>query len=301
MKVIISSVIVLLISSCSGYQRSESIADKIKRFTARENIRQYSPEITPISYNFSNKFSSKRQLSSFYDENGKDNRFSNFHNKRIYFLTLLSQYYKLKTYAQLDAPEINYCPQFHSAKTSFDGELNKILNQKQSLKYPKLSKKDFENKRILEFYPELVLSLSSDSKHPTVFDTANTEGKYPQKLIGQAFSIHLSHMYKELQFLCENGHSNNYYAFTNLITYINNNKSFKKNNKSLKALFKTTLFSNMAIFNSLDFTQKASRSIASKEHYSIFEMETIRRTKANWISDYFHIFKLKKKQFQSQH
>lgn len=223
-----------------------------------------------------------------------------FSNRKIYFLTLLSQYYELKSLGKVESPEVTICPSFHT------DVVNNVQHIKQNIKHTldfAQLKYDF-NKVIskepeyLSLYPELSLPLTSEHSHPAVFDSINekTSKKFPE-FFKTGYSVHVAKTYNELSDLCEKGQTDNYYVFENLITYFKSHPDFKDDKKAIKAILKSTIFANMALIKSLNMQVELERKVASIEskiNYNSFEEEVLSRLEATWVRSYFETMKMRR-------
>ena len=79
-----------------------------------------------------------------------------------------------------------------------------------------------------------------------------------------AFNTHVKKIYIEINSLCEDGHSPNYFIFENLVRHIKVKKSFMNNSESLQALFNTSIFSNLFLKFSYKISQNFKKTY--REH-----------------------------------
>ncbi len=179
----------------------------------------------------------------------KNRKLIRYSNKKIYFLTLYSQYLELKSFSKITFPKISICPNFNSC----------IYNKNIELPLRKLP--SYSSIKLNTNFPILHLPIDNDSI-PKVHNIISNNST-PNDLMQKAFDNHVLNIHNELKKLCEYGTSNDYYIFENIIAY--------SQNKKIKAshLFKTILFSNMTLLNSLKSNynhsqiKKSNRSIAS--------------------------------------
>lgn len=242
-KIIIYPLALMAITSCSSY-RSESFESKFRRYNSKKSAQSLIPELkVPASFRPSNRAPASVKKTK-----------NTIHNKGLYFLTLIDQYDQLKTFSKT-SPAINHCPSFHGL----------FLNYKKTKKHlPKRVYsaglgKDILTEKSKALLPELNLPVAKDSPRPTTFDILkkNDSDLTPHQIMTNAISIHITKTYNEVVQLCQTGQSDNYYAFENLVTASKTRGTISKNINGLKILYKTTLFSNQVIINSL---YKNSRS-----------------------------------------
>jgi hypothetical protein len=218
----------------------------------------------------------------------EENNSENHSNKRLYFLTLYSQYESLKKLTgQQQVPNINVCPSFHGSLLSLRNEQAKTnSNQMMSYSYDTEKLKD---QSYLALHPELLLPMTMDSATPRVIDLANTKGPAEVKaLVDEAMKLHLAKTYSELSELCEFGESDNYYSYENLITHVQSRGQFGQAADNIKVLMRTTLFSNLMLINALESTVVKGRIPASNPNgKKEFSREIASRLGADWTHDYF--------------
>jgi hypothetical protein len=208
-------------------------------------------------------------------------------NKRLYFLALYSQHEEMKKYTTASIPEVNICPNFHSALVTLRESHNSLAINKTetNFNFTTPTQKRWTNEFIAK-NPVLSLPVSKDSNHPSIAEymVSNDKGNVTE-VVKNALNLHTRKTYDEVKELCEYGSSDNYYIFENLITHSSKVGPFKASQESLKTLFKTTLFANMAILTSIKKTN-SGRSIASLPHGQYGE-EVMLRLKVPWTKQYF--------------
>ena len=280
----------LVLASCSSgysYKKPESFDEKISRYQSRSMNTNLVPEVQ-ISEKFSYKASRSRGPASVQE---RDNGLNQYNNKRLYFLTLYSQYQSIKPFASSEAIglSINHCPSFHSSYLTYS-ETSSSNPIARSYKLPISNMSELKNDAVMASYPEFYLPVSKNSVRPRVIDLAikeNLSAKETETIVESAIDIHIAKTYSELSELCDTGSSSNYYVYENLMTHIKTKDKISANSVGLKTLFKTTLFSNMALTNSIKKNQKMkSRGIASYAHKQSFDSEVIKRLEVPWVKSY---------------
>lgn len=164
--------------------------------------------------------------------------------RRIYFGAYYKQYLTLARFLSHEN-EIHFCPQFHHDKIQTDSSnLTKVSFYRRT--------DDEELKK--EYFPELVFN--------------------------QAFTIqdHLNSMKKELITLCEDGVSDNFYKFDNLINHYANKISFHKNPESMRSVLKIPVFSNYYLIRMLE---APDLNLASNDEKGVIQL-----SKAHWFEEY---------------
>ncbi len=283
--------LLLSLGSCSSAKRPESIEAKMARFEASTGEYLGSPQLPAADY----KFKSRGPASVSEKKAGA----LPISNKRLYFMTLFTQYNEMRSFIKSSSPEINICPTFHSAIVEYKEKYPVATANKDiawDVSHINLSAPEGE----LAAYPELFLPVTKEKNEPRVVDLLKKDGiKEAPVLLTKAMEIHVLKTYHELSELCENGVSDNYYIFENLVTHTASNR-LSANNSSMKILLKSTLFSNMALVDSLTkSSKKTGRAIASVEETMSpvqYKSEVMNRLKAPWASEYFEeVGKLRQK------
>ena len=130
--------------------------------------------------------------------------------RRVYFTALYHQYLSLGLHLGVEA-NLNSCPQFHHDKIETDSVVIPTLSVFKRSGFTSPSK---------EFFPELAFTKKFSLKD------------------------HQEEMRTEIETLCEEGVSDNYYKFDNLVTHYASKKSFHTHPDSMKAVLKIPVFAN---------------------------------------------------------
>lgn len=279
----------LFASSCaSTYRPSESIEAKMARYESNKSLVNVVPDLPVKEVRISHRKPASTDGDQVIAELAKKS------NKRLYFSTLYTQYETLRKIPQNEsAPNIQYCPHFHTSVVEY-----KESNSQGSV----FGKVDWKNRyqgdwnTLAQSYPELNLPVDDYNQHPKVSEVmsnAETSKMYSDginEVMNKAFSLHVMKTYRELTELCEVGTSDNYYAYENLLGHLERHEQSRDpaiNN--VKTLFKTTLFSNMAIINSLGNAKSVARGPASaqKPVEMSYQQAVLKRFGVEWFEDYF--------------
>lgn len=165
--------------------------------------------------------------------------------RRVYFSSLYYQYLTLGSYYQHNS-EIASCPQFHHDKIETD-----------EYTVPKLSL--YKPSNIVEegkdFFPELAFS-----------------GKHSMKKYYQD-------MKEELLTLCEEGVSDNFFKFDNLVTHYAGKRDFHSQPKAMEAVLKIPVFANFYLVKMM--SAHSGVSIVHPE-----ETRFIQMTQTHWFERY---------------
>lgn len=290
----------LVLTSCAG---PESYQQKMARYRPKVEGKNQVPEIKTFDFKFTQVSSKKSSRGPASTERGNlEQKKEEFEtgptNKKLYFLSLFTQYESLKKYSsEFVGPSISICPNFHTSLLRHRekaAETNAVNTREKKFSYDPIK---FYDEAYIASNPELLLPLSKDEITPRVIDIIRG-GKGPvsnfaiNETVHKALDLHLSKTYSEIRELCEFGVSDNYYIYENLITHIKNNK-FEADSSNMNILLKTTIFSNMALMTSLEkrTTVKASgRSIASdqsEKKKGPYVNEIMTRLNITWAEQYF--------------
>lgn len=282
-KVLVASCAVMLvtISCASNYRRPESVEDKMSRYEVKKEKINEVPRIAPPAISYAS-----RGPASVTAPKKMSRPFSDLTNKRVYFLTLLSQYNDFRPFATFAAPTLAICPNFHTNVVSFNESHQKSF-EKRSWPLHFESESSLQDESWVKKYPEFYLPITKESVEPRVLDLLrkSPSKEKAQELIAMAVDTHVSKIYDELRELCEHGSSDNYFTFENLTSHIKGSgKPFPPGEEGLKVLMKTTLFTNKVLIDSLKSAtlEKGSRAPASMEEARYID-EVIVRLGVDWI------------------
>ncbi len=165
--------------------------------------------------------------------------------RRVYFSALYHQYLTLGHHLG-EVSQLNSCPQFHHDKIETD-----------SLSVPKFSL--FKVKKLgveeREFFPEVVFNKS--------------------------FSLldHYRSINEEVATLCEEGVSDNYFKFDNLVTHYATKASFHTRPDSMRSVLKIPVFANYYLLKMLQSPQRFA--FVHPE-----ERRAIELTQTHWFEKY---------------
>ena len=164
--------------------------------------------------------------------------------RRVYFSALYHQYLTLGHHLGRKI-EVSSCPQFHHDKVETDAEIVPRVSLYQSMNIEEEGR---------DYFPELAFNKN--------------------------FSLRDYHkeIKNEIMELCEEGESDNFYKFDNLVTHYSGKTSFHQNPKSMASVLKIPVFANFYLVKMLEIPGINS---ASKE-----EKAFIKLTKTHWFENY---------------
>lgn len=167
--------------------------------------------------------------------------------RRVYFSTLYHQYLTLGQHLEKNS-QIKFCPQFHHDRVEVDSAYT----------IPQVLMYSASNvvKEGRQYFPELAFSKSFSLKD------------------------HHEQMKQELKVLCEEGVSDNYYKFDNLVTHYANKSSFHLNKTAMKSVLKIPVFANFYLVKML-MGPETQVAVVHPEEKKFIEM-----TKTTWFSRY---------------
>ena len=138
--------------------------------------------------------------------------------RRVYFSALYYQYLTLGKHLSKKT-DIKSCPQFHHDKLETDSSL----------------------------LPRVSFTPSTD---------VDSEGKdfFPELAFNEDFSLRDYHktVKAEIETLCEDGESDNYYKFDNLVTHYSTKQSFHQDTKAMASVLKIPVFANFYLVKMLE-------------------------------------------------
>ncbi|MFI5389758.1 MAG: hypothetical protein ACHQYQ_00240 [Bacteriovoracales bacterium] len=281
-------IISLLFYSCaSNYRPPESFGDKMGRYSSKS--KHYN--IVPKSYAMDTNYKSMgRKIAS--KEEGK--KMMGYTNSSLYFLSLFSQFKQIQKLSEKQAGTLKRCPRFHGEFLQV--EENHINFPEGKIDYSIFDKNLLYDENYLAKNPALLLPLSESSNAQIVRD--KLEGSDLSKInqiVEDALLVQQIKILNELQELCEDGVSDNFYAYQNLLIYADAKKDLTPSKKSMETLLKVSLFFNRTLIESLKANSKLSaRSISSVKEADAIDNQLLYRMKADWADDYLKNIKKNK-------
>lgn len=275
---------ILIFAACAGHETYE---EKMSRYSPKHVQGNNSvPKITLKEFQFKKSEGKHSNTKSVSEE-------STLSNKKLYFITLFNQYESLKKIApESDAPSFNICPNFHNALIDYKKKPHNFSEYENKFSY---TPEKFNNLKYVSTHPEFFLPISEDENSKNILAIFSKEKNITDEMMDQtlknALGVHLKKMHSELHELCENGTSDNYYIYENLITHIKNNE-FKPLPQNMNALLKTTVFYNMALLTSLlnrkpPTPSRGIASLAPKNPAPLDSSELLERLNVSWASEYY--------------
>jgi hypothetical protein len=164
--------------------------------------------------------------------------------RRVYFTALYHQYLSLSNHLGVEA-DLNSCPQFHHDKIETDAVVIPTLSVFKRSGFTSPSKK---------FFPELAFTKKFSLKD------------------------HQEEMRTEIETLCEEGVSDNYYKFDNLVTHYASKRSFHTRPDSMKSVLKIPVFANYYLLkmiqptHALTFVHPEEKKVISMTQTHWFEL-----------------------------
>lgn len=165
--------------------------------------------------------------------------------RRVYFSALYHQYLTMGQHLE-KSREIKSCPAFHHDKVETDASV--------------------------------VPRFSLYKSHKV---TSDEREFFPETAFNRDFSLedHYAEMETEVSILCEDGVSDNYYKFDNLITHYAGQATFHSRPDSMKSVLKIPVFANYYLLQM--FQAPHQMGIAHPEEKRVIEM-----TRTHWFEKY---------------
>lgn len=164
--------------------------------------------------------------------------------RRIYFSALYHQYLTLGKHLG-NTSEVKFCPQFHHDKIQTDSSI-----------VPKFS-----------LFPST--HVENEGRH-----------YFPELAFNNEFSLQDYHLMirEEIQTLCEEGVSDNFYKFDNLVTHYSHKQSFHQNPTAMTSVLKIPVFANFYLVKMLE---TPGLNLTSPEERRFIEL-----TQTHWFENY---------------
>jgi hypothetical protein len=166
-------------------------------------------------------------------------------SRRVYFSALYHQYLAMGRYLN-QTSSVKFCPQFHHDKVETDASV----------------------------VPGMSLFQASAV-------TSNEQDFFPEVAFNEDFSLsdYYQEIGSEIATLCEEGVSDNYYKFDNLVTHYASSASFHKKPESMQAVLKIPVFANYYLLQMFQTSHVAS--LAHPEEKRVIEL-----TRTQWFEKY---------------
>lgn len=262
----------------------ESIANRMGRFESKKHESLVVPRL-PISEQAISASRASRFPASV--THTKTDFVKTFNNKKLYFSTLMQQYVKLQGYTYQNAPQVTSCPHFHT--TFLKLKENHIVSSVTKQSWDKTYTGDSGDK-LVSHNPELALPATFDSHGPRVIDIQSSNKK---ESVQKALVIYLKKMHTEINLLCQNGATDNYYTFENMQSS-EDVKLSRATVGSMNILLKSPVYMNELLIKSLGKAQTKgiARKIASTEKSRVKNIdifyEVNSRFKTRWFETYIN-------------
>ncbi|WP_419172342.1 hypothetical protein [Halobacteriovorax sp.] len=240
--------------SCAGSQHyGNGLGDQFAQFTDRSES-----EVNPTPTYKVRKFEKKKRGPASADsQTSKD--ISKLDNKKVYFLSLYEQYLTFSQIYPSFKKEIKTCASFHQEFINYNDR-------------PKMWEYTLKEE-ITNDIENVVWHLPYEGKRAT------------KKTLPLAMRDHMDRTHKELEQLCYNGFSDNYYTFANYITLAKDKKVSAQTLKGANSLVKMSVVFNKLLIENLAHKEKADkgRGLASKTEDIEYTDISLKRMQALWF------------------
>lgn len=290
-----------LVGCSSTYRAPESFDEKIARYRPQTHSRNQTPELPSFTPKMGHQGRAPASVPSLNEAPfvAPEQEFVQSHSpKKLYFLTLYTQYQKLSELKQIPSKAPEVCPHFHSSLVKHREYFSQSSRPEATVtkNYTKELIQSLKNSpEKLAYYPELALPVQSDSLRPRVIDLINHDSDVytplvTKHMVDEAISVHLDKTHSELAELCEFGSSDNYYIYENLVDKIEREGAFKPDSMGAQTMMKTGPVFNHALINSLVGPKTGptrSPASAQKNAQELYHREALQRLEAGWMRSYF--------------
>lgn len=252
----ISAIMVLisLVSCANSSYQNEVIKQRLSQFEDRST-----EEVNPTPPYKIRQYSKKTRGPASTSAHDTSKDISRLDNKRVYFLSLYEQYQIFSSLYPSFKKEVKTCAYFHQEFVSYNDK-------------PKLWKYDLKED-ITDDIENIVWHLPYEGERATVLT------------LSLAMKEHMDRTRSELETLCYNGFSDNYYIFENYITLAKSKKVKAGTQEGANSLVKTSLVFNKLLIDNLSTKSKvrSGRGIASNVENIEYTDISFRRMQALWF------------------
>jgi hypothetical protein len=195
-------------------------------------------------------------------------------NKQAYFLALYQQYQTINQVVGKESKKLN-CPQFHNELLEYERLIH--INHKQySLKqnYQKV----LSNEKYLAGYPVMALPYQGNGDVYSYYK--GHQGTPLDRVVYQAVETYNKKNWDEIQTLCNQGVSGNYYIYENLVSYYGSDESFHQGKNALSSVLKIPVFANMLVLDSLKRPESHGQNV--------FDDTILAKGHLEWFKNYLY-------------
>lgn len=206
----------------------------------------------------------------------EENELTELSNKKVYFFTLWQEYKAFKNIIGT-GEKLNSCPQFHDDVLSKEKIVNnkiKLYDLDTNFETVKLDPKNIVHYPVLSI-PYKGVDLYSYLKLKDEWDNA-------KKHTYKALTAYNERNFTELKTLCDEGNSEGYYIYENMISYYKDNKEFQNSYQALTSILKVNTISNMLILDSIVKPEYKTAHIAG------FQSALLEKLKVSWFKNYLY-------------
>lgn len=241
--------------SCAGSQHyGNGLGDQFAQFEDRSES-----EVNPTPHYKVRHFDKKKKRgpASAGRETSKD--ISKLDNKKVYFLSLYEQYLTFSQIYPSFKKSIKTCASFHQEFINYNDR-------------PKIWKYELKEE-ITDDIENVVWHVPYEGQRAT------------KETLPLAMKSHMDRTHTEIKQLCDNGFSDNYYAFANYITLAQGEKVSAKTLEGANSLVKMSIVFNKLLIENLAHKEKADigRGLASKTEDIEYTDISFRRMQALWF------------------
>ncbi len=271
----------LIISSCSHYNRPESFQAKMARYTSIDRP-IFKETVIPLP----KRIKSTSRLPASKDTNEM------LRPKDTYFLVLYSQMQILGKYLSKKSYKLDHCPALHNAwlkvkNENFSISTNVKKYRPKSIKINTISKN-------LEALVEWNLPITKGMQAPTVLENFKVDNNL-KKNIENALDTRYLALKSEVDELCEYSTSPYYYTYENFVSQAREGR-VTSDIEGLRSLLKMIPFNTHALLSSLGTLNNKGIFWGSSTYKRIIQ-NLWTQSKTQWSSGYFEEIYSKRSKF----
>lgn len=253
-------VLIILLTSCSKFKLVNIKSNDFKRMVnSPDNSR---PNFYVLDYTPDKK---NRKIAA------TDEAENTLTNKQVYFLTLLQQYLTFNSIIGKSEKDFS-CPKFHNDLLNYRSLIT-IQKNHYSLEHNYTTV--LNDERLLPSFPIMALPYNEDVDLYSYFKNSDENVK---EHIQYALEIYNNKNFIEINELCEQGTSDGYYIYENLVNF--HSSSNDKDNLTLEAILNIPVIANMLVIDSL--------KLNNNDALNIINEKILNRSRLGWFKNYLY-------------
>jgi len=202
---------------------------------------------------------------------------SNKSARKLYFLSMVQQYNMFNSLLGKKSEKQNNCPQFHNDLVGNNKNFEdngKFFSL--SLNFAQI-KKEPQN---VMYYPAMSLPYQKVDLYSYL--VKSVDWKNASNHVKSALEHYNIKNKKEIEELCQNGVSEGYFIYQNMVTYYGQNQSFHNSTEALSSVLKIPVVSNMLVLGSL------VKPKFQTDHFAFYENKLLEKMNITWFKNYLY-------------